>query len=246
MYKRQHLHRTFNNFTKYYPNVRERNMSQLGGGSWRGPCCLDGTPSGYCIYRVEGDEISWKFKWTGRDADRYMFRMYEPGQFGIPTYRPADDKTIMVNVWDYDERWSVTWSLDGQDMGELPRYEGMKDPWAVYNYDGLDEYKDGEAVSETYHIFHADVPSSGSKVEVTVKDPFGRVSSSTLQLQSGIETVSAATSGIVMTEIYNLSGVKVMSVEGYPYAETLGLEPGCYIYRMTRSDGTILTEKQHI
>lgn len=243
-----HVHRIYNNFPEYHPNIRERNMSQLGGGSWRGPCCFDGTPSGYCIYRVEGDEISWKFKWTGRDADRFMMRMYEPGQFGLPAYAPADEKTILVNIWDYDEDWTVTWTLDGEDMGELPRYDAMKDPWASYNYDDINGEGE-ERVTDTYHIFHCDVPATGSVVAVTATDAFGRTSTNTLTLQSapgGVETVDAASSGVARTEVYDLGGVRVFQCEGFPAEETLRLQPGCYIWRLTMTDGSIQTEKRII
>lgn len=244
-----HLHRTNNNFPEYAPTIRERNMSQLGGGSWRGPCSFDGTPNGYCIYRVEGDDISWKFKWTGRDADRFMMRVYEPGQFGLPSYAPADEKTILVNVWDYDDDWTVTWTLDGKEMGDVPRYEAYKDPWAVYNFDGRGDFADNEKTTETYHIFHCDVPNTGSVVAVTATDPFGRTSTNTLTLSSvenGIETVDAMGSGISHTTVYDLGGIKVFETDGYPAADTLPLEPGCYIWRLTMTDGNVQTERRLI
>lgn len=241
-----HLHRTFNNFPEYAPTIRERNMTALAGYEWRGPCSEDGTPLGYCIYTVDGDDISWKFKWTGRDADRFMFRMYEPGNFGLPTYAPSDDKTILANIWDYDENWTVTWTLDGEDMGELPAYEAHTDPWAVYNYNDNPARPWFEGVKETYHIFHCDVPSTGSVVAVTATDPFGRTSTNTLTLQSapnGVETVDAASSGVARTEVYDLGGVMVFQTEGYPAADTLPLAAGCYIWRLTMTDGTLQSEK---
>lgn len=243
-----HLHRTFNNFPQYAPTIMEKNLTAVAGYEWRGPCSEDGTPLGYSIFTVNGEDISWKFKWTGRDADRFMMRMYEPGNFGLPSYAAADEKTILVNVWDYDPEWKVTWTLDGKDMGDVPAYDAKTDPWAVYNYNDNPERPWFEGVKETYHIFHCDVPNTGSVVAVTVTDRFGRTSTNSVSLpsvQGGVETIAAG-SGIARTEVYTAGGVKVFVTDGYPVAETLPLEAGCYIWRLTMADGSIQTEKHLI
>lgn len=240
-----HLHRIFNNFPEYAPTIKERNHVALGGYEWRGPCSQDGVPNGYYIYHVEGNDISWKYKWTGKDADKNMFRLYEPGQFGTDTYLPSDDKTVIVNVWDWDEDWKVTWSLDGVDQGDVARYDAAKDPWAISNFENIADRPTWTA-QETYHIFHCDVPSTGSVVKVTVTDPFGRTLSKTVTLESdlgSIEAIAPESCGVASTEIYSLQGVRVLTVDGYPETDTLPLERGCYIMLMRHTDGTVTTGK---
>ncbi len=241
-----HTHMSFTNFEQYAPTIEERNQICLGGFTWRGPCTRDGVPQGYYIYHVDGTEISWKFKWTGKDADKNLFRVYEPGQFGTPVFAPEEDKTVIANVWDWDEHWSVTWSLDGVEQGEVPRYEEYRDPWAVYNYDGYPEYPDWSPLP-TYHIFHCDVPASGSVVKINVTDRFGREASKTLTLPSdpsgSIEAIAPETCGVLTAEIYNMQGTMVLTIDGYPEADTLPLERGCYIMRLRHTDGTVTTEK---
>ncbi|MDE6528397.1 MAG: calcineurin-like phosphoesterase family protein [Muribaculaceae bacterium] len=240
-----HLHRIFNNFPEYAPSIKERNHVALGGYEWRSTCSQDGVPNGYYIYSVSGSDISWKFKPTGKDADKNMFRVYEPGFPDTDQVRPSDDKTVLVNVWDWDEDWTVTWSLDGEDQGDVPRYDTMKDPLASYNYDNVPGH-DTWLAHETYHIFHCDVPSTGSVVKVTVSDPFGRTLSKTLELASvpgGIEAVAPESSGVQRADIYNLQGVRLLSVDGYPETDTLPLGAGCYIMRLRHTDGAVTVEK---
>lgn len=241
-----HLHRIFNNFPEYAPTIKERNHVALGGYEWRGPCSQDGVPNGYYIYHVDGTDISWKYKWTGKDADKNMFRLYEPGQFGTPVYAPSEDKTIIVNVWDWDEDWKVTWSLDGVDMGAAERQDEAEDPWAIYSF-ANDPAHPTWVAKPTYHIFHCNVPASGSVVKVTVADPFGRELSKTITLESdpsgGIEAIAPESCGVLAVEIYNMQGIKVLTVDGYPEADTLPLEHGCYIMRLHHTDGSLSTEK---
>lgn len=240
-----HLHRAFNNFPEYAPTIKERNQTALGGYEWRSTCSQDGVPNGYYIYNVDGTEISWKFKPIGKDADKNMFRMYEPGFPDTDMVKPSDDKTVIVNIWDWDTNWKVTWSLDGVEQGDVARYEAAKDPLAVYQYENVPGH-DTWSASETYHLFHCDVPSTGSVVKVTVTDPFGRTLSKTLELASvpgGIEAIAPESCGVERVEIYNVHGVKVLTVEGYPETDTLPLGPGCYVMRLMHYDGRISIEK---
>ena len=240
-----HLHRVFNNFPEYAPSIRERNHVALGGYEWRSICSQDGVPNGYYVYSVDGTEISWKFKPTGKDADKNMFRMYEPGFPDTDLVKPSDDKTVIVNVWDWDEDWTVTWSLDGVEQGDVPRYEEATDPLAAYQFDNNPMHPTWET-KPTYHLFHCDVPSTGSLVKVTVSDPFGRTLSKTLELESesgGIEAVAPESCGVVKTEFYSLQGVKVLTVKGSPETDTLPLERGCYVMVSHLMDGSLRTDK---
>ncbi len=241
-----HLHNCHNEFPVYAKNMRERNHTALGGSIWKGPCASDGTPRGYYIYEVSGNDISWKFKPTEKDADKNMFRIYEPGQFDdskIPA--PQDDKVVEVNVWDWDEDWTVTWSLDGVEQGDVPRYESYRDPMASFNYDNIPTHPNWGAV-DTYHMFHCDVPSTGSEVKVTVQDPFGRKLSKTIYLESdpgSVASVVADDTDVVSTEIFNLAGIRVLDIKGYPQTETLRLPAGIYLMLTHKADGTTRTEK---
>ena len=48
---------------------------------------------------------------------------------------------------------------------------------------------------------------------------------------------------MLTTEIYNMQGIRVLTVDGYPETDTLPLSPGCYIMHLRHTDGTLTTEK---
>ena len=90
------------------------------------------------------------------------------------------------------------------------------------------------------------MPATGSVVEISVTDRFGREASKTVTLESvsgGIESVSSGNCGITNAEIYNAQGVKVLTVAGYPEADMLPIGSGCYIMRLHHTDGTVTIEK---
>jgi len=241
-----HLHRIFNNFPEYAPTVVERNHVALGGYEWRGPCAQDGTPNGYYIYHCDGTDISWKYVWTGKNPDTEMFRLYTNGQFGSTKYAAADEKVVTVNIWDWDEQWKHSWKLDGVDQGPLNRYDSTHDPWAAYCFDNVPGHDTWKSQS-TYHVFYCNVPNTGNKVEVEVTDRFGRTTTKSITLphvdNGGIEAISPETSGVSVTEIYNMQGMRILEVEGRPEADTLPLVAGCYVMRMYHTDGAVTVEK---
>ena len=228
-----HLHK-HNNYASVAPNIRERNQTSLSGYEWRGPCAEDGSPKGYYIYAVNGENISWKFKQTGKDPDKFMFKIYEPGNLDVPEVRAEEDKQITVNVWDWDSHWTLSYSVDGKDMGAPVMFKGQ-DPLALYNYAGR---KAGYEVPETYHLFRCDVPRTGGEMTFTATDPFGRTLSKTITLPhvaDGIEGVSAdGAAAVVAREWFTPQGVAVA---------TAAPAPGLYIVRETIADGTVRSTK---
>jgi len=55
--------------------VHEHVHGAVCGAWWSGPICGDGTPSGYSVYEIRGEEISWRYKSTGQDFD-HQLRVY--------------------------------------------------------------------------------------------------------------------------------------------------------------------------
>ena len=227
-----HLHKHNNDYAIVSPNIRERNQTALGGDQWRGPCAVDGSPKGYYIYTANGSEISWKFKPTGKDPDKFMFKIYEPGNLDIPEAKAEEDKEITVNVWDWDRNWTLSYSVDGKEMGAPEQFTG-KDPLAEYNYAGR---KEGYEVYETYHLFRCRVPRTGGEMTFKATDPFGRSYSKSITLPhvaDGIEATAADTSEVTATAWFTPAGAAVAA----PTA------PGLYLLRETLADGITRTRK---
>lgn len=92
----------------------------------------DGAPGGYAIWNVNGKNIDWTFKGTGRKAD-YQFRAYDLNNVCFDTgvssgtwlpdanswalqhfqndfgkYFPKNsDNEVLINVWNYDPSWKI-------------------------------------------------------------------------------------------------------------------------------------------
>ncbi|MFD2570865.1 calcineurin-like phosphoesterase C-terminal domain-containing protein [Spirosoma soli] len=76
-------------------NVMEHVHGTVCGAWWTGPICSDGTPNGYGVYEVDGSDIRWYYKSTGKPRE-HQLRIYEKGRL-----KDAPDQ-IAVNVWNWD------------------------------------------------------------------------------------------------------------------------------------------------
>jgi hypothetical protein len=157
-------------------NMMEHNHGTVCGAWWTGPICGDGTPNGYGVYEVNGNEIQWYYKSTGRPKE-HQLRIYPKGQ------SRNDPDEITVNVWNWDAKWKVEWFEDGVPKGSMQQRIGM-DPWAESLYGGPNYPKKHKFVEPTLadHLFYAK-PSAGTKeVKVTAMDRFGNLFSETLKM----------------------------------------------------------------
>jgi hypothetical protein len=139
------------------------------GAWWTGPICTDGSPNGYAVYEVNGSDIQWYYKSTGKPRD-HQLRIYGKGK---STERP---EAIIANVWNWDPAWKVEWFEDGNLRGAMEQKMGL-DPLAVELHAGPQLPVKHKWVDPTLtdHLFEC-VPGPGAK-EVTVRatDRFGRV-----------------------------------------------------------------------
>lgn len=146
--------------------IFEHNHGTVCGGWWTGPICEDGTPRGYGVYEVEGTDLKWYYKSTGRDKTE---------QLDIYVDTLTNQKRLIANVWNYDPEWKVEYFLDGKAMGALPQQEGF-DPLAVKLYKG-DKLPQPRAFVEprsTDHLFLAQFGPEVKEVKVVATDRFGQ------------------------------------------------------------------------
>lgn len=150
-------------------NIMEHNHGTVCGAWWTGPICGDGTPNGYGVYEVEGSEIKWYYKSTGKPKE-HQLRVYPKGK------SKEHPDAVIANVWNWDKGWKVEWMEDGQPKGKMDQRVSV-DPWAVELYAGPQLPKKHTFAEPTLadHLFFAK-PSAGART-VTVKatDRFGKV-----------------------------------------------------------------------
>ena len=148
-------------------SLMEHNTAAVCGTWWRATICMDGTPAGYGVYEVNGNQVRWAYKSVGYPIE-HQFRVYPVGS----SHEYPQD--IIANVWNWDDQWSVELWENGRSMGEMTHFTGY-DPqaYAVCSdkervlYDWISPHK-------TSHLFRATPQRAGSHLEVRVTDRFGR------------------------------------------------------------------------
>lgn len=159
--------------------VHEHVQGTACGAWWTGPICYDGTPAGYGVYEVRGDELRWRYKATGRAAD-HQLRVYERG------IDPVAPDEIVANVWDWDPAWTVVWYEDGVRKGLMARRMGT-DPLSERLHRGgdLPAPRPWVEPTPTNHLFYAPVSAQAGEIRVEATDRFGRTYSAVMESTSG-------------------------------------------------------------
>ena len=149
--------------------VHEHVVGAVCGTWWSGPICSDGTPMGYSVYEVSGEEVTWRYQSTGHEFD-HQIRAYGHGA------EPTAPDEIVANVWDWDPEWRVLWHEDGEERGEMTRRTGY-DPLSVELHAG-DELPPRRGWADpipTGHLFYAPASRDARVITVEATDRFGRV-----------------------------------------------------------------------
>ncbi len=148
--------------------VHEHVHGTVCGAWWSGPICHDGTPNGYGVYDVRGEEVRWTYKATGHPPD-HQLRVYPPGA------DPAAPGQIVANVWNWDPEWRVVWYEDGERKGAMTRRTGL-DPLSVSLHSGADRppLRPWVDPQPTDHLFYAPASPRAREVRVEAADRWGR------------------------------------------------------------------------
>lgn len=157
-----HTHYNANNITG---NVFEHNHGTVCGAWWTGPVCEDGTPRGYAVYSVEGNQVKWYYK---------PMEMDRTNQMSVFVEELTGQKRMIANVWNWDPAWKVEYWLDGKYKGELKNEHGM-DPLTVKLYKGpeLPNPRPFVEPRDTDHLFVAHFEPGVKQIKVVATDRFG-------------------------------------------------------------------------
>jgi len=169
-------HTHTNSVVTDYSGLTEHIVGAACGGFWGGPVCLDGSELGYKVFEVDGTS----FKWTYRSYvnPNTQFSAFKP-ENRDPVLEPANE--LLVNVWDWDPDWSVTYSEDGgMTYKVMTRISGKAYDPIAWSYFGTEKSPGVPSrlwinASKTDHLFQC-VPSTGIiKITVKVVSRFGNV-----------------------------------------------------------------------
>lgn len=160
-----HTHYNVNNIQEN--GIYEHNHGAVCGAWWSENICSDGTPRGYGVYTVEGNKLEWFYKPTGLPKEHQMT---------IYVDKLTNQNRLLVNVWNWDPKWKVEYSLDGKPMGALQQQTGA-DPDAV-RFNAKGKPAKGRAFTkptQTDHLFMAHFTPGVKAIKVTATDRFGSV-----------------------------------------------------------------------
>ena len=149
-----HTHRSFNyNYpsTNKLKSIEVHTLARSTGEFWTNEYNAYGTPRGYTIVEVDGDNISWKFKPTTYQKAQFVGNQYST--VGTPAYtyrdwdynaegvailrgsnKPLDESYqmkawkqgdyIYVHIFMWDDKWSKA-QLNGKEMTLLKRHNNF-------------------------------------------------------------------------------------------------------------------------
>ena len=166
----------FDGHTHYYenrvvsPDIYEHNIGAACGAWWAGDVNRCGAPNGYLVVRVDGDQVSWQYKATGRSFDD-QFRIYKPGEF------ESQPKFLVVNLWDYDPAWKLSYYEDGlEKTGVLEKFSDEDQSYITM--------KRGEKTGyHTMHLFRVRPTEKAKSVRIVATNRFGQTFSQTVSLK---------------------------------------------------------------
>ena len=166
-------HRHHHDTADHTPDIIEHNVSQVNGNLWYAPMGSDGMPKGvFCIEERDG-EWQWHHQILGKRADEPLV-VY-------PLGRVADNEDcVVVKVVGWDDKWCVSWSENGVDMGAMEQIE-ILDPDYMYYVENEADYREKymrrlRRTAHTHRHYYRCKPSSpDSRVTITATDRFGRV-----------------------------------------------------------------------
>lgn len=126
----------------------------------------DGTPQGYMVVDVDGDDVSWYFHACGRERG-YQMRLYSPVCTG--------SDCVLANIWTWDDAWGpVEWWENGAKVGELEPCEEF-DPDYVDLYATVTNKTTRKYCkpAKSFHMFRIKPSAGVTGGEVRVTDRFG-------------------------------------------------------------------------
>ena len=153
----------------------------------------DGAPGGYSIVDINGENIKWQFKGTGKKIN-HQFRSYDRNSIALTAEKYASKESdwgklvfissvgdwlnssssnyVYINVWNYDPLWNIEVKEDGKVL-KVERVT-VKDPLHLIAYNANNP-EGGFGTTETKHMFKVQASSATSTLEIKVTDRFGNV-----------------------------------------------------------------------
>lgn len=212
-----HTHRSYNvvpeDAVTAGRNIYEHNLSALCSDWWWSgnltPGFLqstDGTPAGYGVWEVSGNQMKWIYKCAGK-PESFQFRAYDlnevsvtradckvpaalSAEYGkmIQDYDGSQKNVVLINVWGMNSRWKVSVkTADGQQLAvtRVSAYDPVQlVAHTVKRFDKADASAKSApigTVQKRHHFFKATAPDADTDLVISVTDEFGHTWTETMQ-----------------------------------------------------------------
>lgn len=162
-------HTHISNHLRYSDDIVEHNPGSICGTWWDTQWCNDGTPRGYDIFTSEAGEFSWFYHPIDFDDD-FQVSIIGPGE---SKWHP---NSIIANVWDADDQWTIEWYQDGVYMGAMTETTDV-DPQFIK---AINETFKGKEIPEykrprqNIHYYAAEPSQYAKTATIKVKSRFGK------------------------------------------------------------------------
>lgn len=192
------------NYTVEEGNIMEHNTAAICATWWwtgkngyaNNHICKDGSPGGYGIWKMNGNDIKWLYKSIGYTED-YQFRAYDLNSVHITSAKyapnstdallapysdvyasPSSNNEVLINVWGYDVQWKIEVTENNQPL-KVSRVK-EKDPLHIISYEALRlnagaTPTDAFETEKTPHFFKVKATTVNSTLTIKVTDRFGNV-----------------------------------------------------------------------
>lgn len=204
-----HTHRNYNVMPgdSGNPNgIIEHNVGAVCGDWWwsgaKTPGTLlapDGAPSGYGLWTLKGNDVSYIYKSVGQ-PETHQFRAYDLNKIayseadvvgGLPLvpslrtefnrmiseYSGVKDNRILVNVWNWNSRWNISMKTEsGRELqvSKVSAYDPLHISANVFKrWSVTNTSAPIGSTSKSHHFFKATAPDTDSDIIITVTDDYG-------------------------------------------------------------------------
>ena len=196
-----HQHVNVSGHPKAFPTVREHNIAAICGTWWDSSVyspghqvCTDGSPSGFSVWTINGDDIQWHFRsmednedmqmriydmntvkdYFATDEQALLFRGYFPKRQDFQSYKA---NSVLINVFAWENDWKIfVWE---NNVRRAVTHIPEEDPFHTLAYDipyavkSKGSLKHGSGNSP--HFFLMQCRTADTPIKVQVMDSNGRV-----------------------------------------------------------------------
>lgn len=163
--------------------------------------CKDGSPGGYGVFEIDGNNVKWYYKSIGKPAS-YQFRTYDLnkvhitaqafapnstdallGEYAGPYASPNLSNEVLINVFAFGPGWSIE-VREGDTVLPVTRVSSL-DPLHIISYSAKRLNTGATPTSSfitdpTAHLFKVVASSATSTLDIKVTDKYGNVYQETM------------------------------------------------------------------